>query len=100
MKNCTPLEACASVSCVGSVGLLAIVPAAVDEKVPVCVSTAIDEVTSLLDAGRSGVRKYRYSVIVKSSRYSPVGPLSKSYTVIATRSFEGSSSSASMPKHE
>ena len=89
-KICTPRLACTSVRLVGSDGLSSAVPEAVEVKMPFSSLTSTDEVMSLPEVGRSGVLTYAYlSPTTSCSVYSPLGPLSKSYTDIPINAVEG-----------
>ena len=86
-KNCTARLAATSLTAVGSLGLSAGVPAAVDVKTPGVVSvrslTSTVLVTSFPELGRSGFQ-YSYSPTFSCSTYSPCAPLSKSKTDMVT----------------
>lgn len=84
----------------GSVGLSSDVPRAVDVKRRSASFTCTLETTSTPDRDRSGVLKYAYSGMRSCSMYSPLGPVSKSYTVIDTSAADGSTTAVSIPAHE
>ena len=95
-----PRRACASVSLCGSVGLSSLSPRSIAVNVLVSRFAKMSDSMALPLAGRSGVLKYAYSGTVSRSLYSPVGPVSKSYTVIEMSAAPGSCTGVLICGHE
>ena len=79
-KSCTARLACTSDTFLGSLGLSAGEPRAVEVKVPLSLSIRSVELTALPELGRSGDLKYSYWPTISDSTYSPLTPPSKSKT--------------------
>jgi hypothetical protein len=79
--------------------LSAVVPLAVDVNVPVARSMASVVGTTLPDDGRSGDTKYAKLLAITLSVYSPLTPLSRSYTEKPISDDEGSTKAVDAAAH-